>query len=181
MFVIAALIVMTGVDPIEVVEYSIISPLSFCRSHICLCCWPPRTKITWARIRNGWLDDTRLGIFCGRLHRGTGRNTASDHHSRRQRMSEHHLDIVRQVLDRQVVDKNHIYCGKVDNIVIDLKGKPKITAILVGNGPASDRLPEFARWLSQKLFGRHQTKIAWEEILVIKDVVKLASEARRTA
>ena len=58
-------------------------------------------------------------------------------------MSEHHLDIVRQVLDRQVVDANHIYCGKVDNIVIDLKGRPKITAILVGNGPASDRLPVF--------------------------------------
>ena len=93
-------------------------------------------------------------------------------------MSEHHLDMVRQVLDRQVVDVNRIYCGKVDNIVIDLEGKPRITGILIGNGPASDRLPEFARWLSQKLFGRHQTKIAWEEILVIKDVVKLASEAK---
>jgi sporulation protein YlmC with PRC-barrel domain len=93
-------------------------------------------------------------------------------------MSEHHLDIVRQVLDRQVVDANHVYCGKVDNIVIDLDGKPKITGILIGNGPASDRLPEFARWLSRKLFGQRQTKIPWEEVLVIKDVVKLASDAK---
>jgi sporulation protein YlmC with PRC-barrel domain len=93
-------------------------------------------------------------------------------------MSEHHLDMVRQVLDRQVVDVNQNYCGTVDDIVIDLKGRPKVTGILIGNGPASDRLPEFVRWLSRKLFGRHQTKIPWEEILVIKDVVKLASDAK---
>jgi sporulation protein YlmC with PRC-barrel domain len=92
-------------------------------------------------------------------------------------MSEHHLDIVRQVLDQQVVDYNNVYCGRVDDIVIDLKGKPKVTAILIGNGPASDRLPEFARWLSRKLFGTHRVKIPWDEVLVIKDVVKLASHA----
>jgi len=93
-------------------------------------------------------------------------------------MSEHHLDIVRQVMDRQIVDVNHIYCGKVDDIVIEIDGKPKITAIVVGNGPASDRLPELARWISRKLFGQRQTKIPWDEVLVIRDVVKLASDAK---
>jgi len=93
-------------------------------------------------------------------------------------MSEHHLDLVRQLLDRQVVDKNHVYCGKVDDIVIDLKGGPKVKAILIGNGAASDRLPEFARWLSRTLFGRGITKIPWSDVLVVSDVIKLASDAK---
>ena len=94
-------------------------------------------------------------------------------------MSEHHLDFVRQVLDRQVVDVNEIYCGKVDDVVVDLKdGAPKVTGILLGNGPASDRLPEFARWLSRKLFGQRRTKIPWEQVLVVKEVIKLASHAK---
>ena len=92
-------------------------------------------------------------------------------------MSEHHLDLVRQVLDRQVVDANHICCGKVDDIILDLKGKPKVTAILLGNGPASDRLPEFARWLSRKLFGERRVKVPWEDVLIVKDFIKLASDA----
>jgi sporulation protein YlmC with PRC-barrel domain len=93
-------------------------------------------------------------------------------------MSEHHLDLVRQLLDRQVVDKNHVCCGKVDDIVLDLTGKPKVTAILVGNGAASDRLPEFARWWSQTLFGHSVTRIPWSDVLVVGDVIKLASDAK---
>ena len=93
-------------------------------------------------------------------------------------MSAHHLDIVRRVLDRQLVDANHNNCGKVDDVELDLSGKPKVTAILVGNGLASDRLPEFARYLSRKLFGRRKIRIPWSEVSVITEDVKLAKEAK---
>jgi sporulation protein YlmC with PRC-barrel domain len=93
-------------------------------------------------------------------------------------MSEHHLDIVRQVLDNQVVDKNHVHCGKVDDILIDIDGDPKVTGIIIGNGAESSRLPELARWISRKLFGTQQVKIPWEDVLVITEVVKLAKDAK---
>ena len=93
-------------------------------------------------------------------------------------MSEHHLDIVRQVLDRQVVDANHYNCGKVDDIELDLSGKlPRVTAILVGNQYSSDRLPEFAKCIFQKFFGRSRVKIPWSDVSAITDDVKLAKNA----
>jgi sporulation protein YlmC with PRC-barrel domain len=93
-------------------------------------------------------------------------------------MSEHHLDIVRQVLDRQVVDANHYNCGKVDDIELDLDGKtPHVTAIFVGNDLAGNRLPEFAGWVSQKLFGRSRVKIPWSDVSVITEEIKLTKNA----
>ena len=92
-------------------------------------------------------------------------------------MSEHHLDIIRQVLDRQLVDANHNHCGKVDDVELDLK-RQKVVALLVGNAFASDRLPEFARYVSRKLFGRGRTKIPWSEVSVITDDIKLAQDAK---
>ena len=93
-------------------------------------------------------------------------------------MSEHHLDLVRQVLDRPVVDSNHYNCGKVDDIELDLSGKPNVNALLVGNDLTSDRLPEFARFISRKLFGRSKVKIPWSEVTVITEDIKLAKTAK---
>jgi sporulation protein YlmC with PRC-barrel domain len=93
-------------------------------------------------------------------------------------MNEHYLDLVRQVLDRQIVDANHLNCGKVDDIEISLKGKPRITAILVGNGAASNRLPQLARYISRVFFGRRVVKIPWSEVSVITENIKLASDAK---
>ena len=93
-------------------------------------------------------------------------------------MSDHYLDIVRKVLDCPLVDANHNNCGKVDDIELDLEDEPKVVALLVGNEYASDRLPEFARYVSRKLFGRSRTRIPWSEVSVITDDVKLAREAK---
>jgi sporulation protein YlmC with PRC-barrel domain len=92
-------------------------------------------------------------------------------------MSAQHLDMIRQVLDQQVIDSNHFPCGRVDDLEIggtDLK----IRAILIGNGVASERLPELARWISRKLFGMRITRIPWSEVNVITDKIKLRSTAK---
>ena len=93
-------------------------------------------------------------------------------------MSEHFLDIVRKVLDSPLVDANHNDCGKVDDIEIELEDEPKVVALLVGNKYASDRLPELAKYLSRKIFGRRRTRIPWSEVSVITDEVKLARDAK---
>ena len=93
-------------------------------------------------------------------------------------MSEHHLDLVRQVLDRQVVDANFVHCGRVDDLEITGKSKLKVTAILIGNGAASERLPELLKSASRYLFGTRVTKIPWSDIKVIKEVIQLNSTAK---
>ena len=92
-------------------------------------------------------------------------------------MSQDFLDIARQVLDRQVIDANHILCGKVDDIEIEGQTKIKITAILVGNGAASSRLPQLAKYVSRKIFGSRTIRIPWSEVDVITHQVKLKSRA----
>lgn len=92
-------------------------------------------------------------------------------------MSEDHLDLVRQVLDKQIVDANQIPCGKVDDLEIEGKGKLKITALLVGNGVASKRLPEVATFISQKIFGKRIVKIPWSEVSIVSDKITLKSPA----
>ena len=88
------------------------------------------------------------------------------------------LDLVRQVLDRQVVDANHFPCGKVDDIEVEGKTKLRITALLIGNGPASERLPELPRAASQKIFGKSVARVPWSEVDVITHEVKLKSRAK---
>jgi len=92
-------------------------------------------------------------------------------------MSQHFLDIGRQVLDRQVIDANHILCGKVDDIEIEGKTTLKVTAILIGNGSASERLPELAKYISRKFFGKRTVRIPWSEVDVITHQIKLKSTA----
>jgi sporulation protein YlmC with PRC-barrel domain len=92
-------------------------------------------------------------------------------------MSRHYLDLARELLDRQIVDSNHMLCGKVDDVEIEGKETLKVVAILVGNRAASGRLPELAKRLSRGLFGSRLIRIPWSEVDVITHQVKLKSAA----
>jgi sporulation protein YlmC with PRC-barrel domain len=93
-------------------------------------------------------------------------------------MNQDFLDLARQVLDRQVIDANHFPCGKVDDLEIEGVRKLKISAILVGNGAASERLPALVKFISQKIFGKRVVRIPWSEVSVITDKIKLKSRAK---
>ena len=94
-------------------------------------------------------------------------------------MTEGFLDIARQVLDRQLVDSNNVPCGKVDDVEVrcGADGQLKIRALLVGNGAASDRLPELFKAISLMLFGRRVVRVPWSEVSVITQHIKLSSRA----
>ena len=87
--------------------------------------------------------------------------------------------MARQVLDRLVVDCNNVPCGRVDDLTME--GSPgtqlKIKEILIGVGPASDRLPELVRFIVQKVFGKRRVRVPWAEVSVITDHIKLRSAA----
>jgi hypothetical protein len=94
-------------------------------------------------------------------------------------VNQDYLDMVRQVLDRLVVDCNNVPCGRVDDLAI--QGNPgtqlEIREILMGVGPASDRLPELARVIVQKVFGKRRVAVPWSEVTVITDHIKLKSSS----
>jgi len=94
-------------------------------------------------------------------------------------MTEKFLDIARQVLDHQLVDSNNVPCGKVDDVEVEggEGGELKVKALLVGNGAASERLPELFKAVSQKLFGRRVVRVPWSEVEVITQHIKLSSRA----
>jgi hypothetical protein len=94
-------------------------------------------------------------------------------------MTEEYLDFIRDVLDHELVDVNNVPCGMVDNI--ETQGEPgkelTVTAILVGVGAWSDRLPAIFGWAARKIFGSQKTRVPWDEVLLITERVKLKSRA----
>jgi sporulation protein YlmC with PRC-barrel domain len=94
-------------------------------------------------------------------------------------MTQDFLDMARQVLDRQLVDANNVPCGRVDDI--ELEGgagdELKIKALLIGNGAASNRLPELCKAISRKIFGHRVVRVPWSEVSVITNRIKLKSGA----
>jgi len=91
-----------------------------------------------------------------------------------------YLDMLRQVLDHEVVDVNNVACGMVDDLEIqgDAGKELKVTAILVGRGVWAERLPQLLGKVIQKLFGKERVRVPWEEVSVITERVKLKSRAR---
>ena len=90
-----------------------------------------------------------------------------------------HLDISRQLLDRQVMDANNVLCGKVDDLELEggIGTELKVTAILIGSRVASDRLPALPRYLLQKMVRRKIVRIPWAHVSVITNHIKLNTNA----
>jgi hypothetical protein len=86
------------------------------------------------------------------------------------------LDLVRMVMDHQLLDSDYVECGKVDDVELELaNGELRATAILSGPGPASAHLPRWAGALARSLFGRRATRISWGEVALVDSRVKLRS------
>ncbi len=92
---------------------------------------------------------------------------------------QEYLDIVRNVLDHEVVDVNDVPCGMVDDV--ELEGGPggelRVTALLVGAGAWADRLPWVFGAAARRLFGGRRTRVPWAEVWVVGERIKLKSRA----
>ena len=95
-------------------------------------------------------------------------------------MRQDFLDIVRQVLDHEVVDSNNVPCGMVDDLEVEGRpgGELKVTALLVGAGAWTRRLPSVFEGLAARAFGGHCTRVPWSEVESVTERVKLRSEAK---
>ena len=91
------------------------------------------------------------------------------------------MELGRQVLDQQLVDRSDINMGKVDGLVLELReGRlPRVSAILTGGHLLArrlhPRLESLARWLTRGSDpGRMEpVRIPWEKVMKIGVDVKV--------
>jgi hypothetical protein len=89
------------------------------------------------------------------------------------------IQLLRDLLDHDIVDVDGVRCGIVDDIAFDdgPGGSPSVAAILVGPGAWGPRLPALLALVARWLFGRRTTRIAWDEIADLGQSVKLKRRA----
>ncbi|HJV63642.1 MAG TPA: hypothetical protein VJ743_22020 [Albitalea sp.] len=92
--------------------------------------------------------------------------------------AERSLDLLREVLDHEVVDADEVSCGMVDDLEFVERGRGlELEALLLGPGAWGPRLPALAAWLAGKLFGRRLHRVPWSEVIEVSEVIRLRSAA----
>jgi sporulation protein YlmC with PRC-barrel domain len=93
-------------------------------------------------------------------------------------MKGHSLDLLREVLDHEVVDADGISCGMVDDIALsNTADGPTVAALLIGPGASVPRLPAVLQWLAGKMLGHEVVRVPWDEIEHVAEVITLKSKA----
>ena len=88
------------------------------------------------------------------------------------------LDLLREVLDHEVVDVEGTSCGMVDDIEFAAgDAGPTVAALLIGPGAWTPRLPALLALGCARLFGRGAVRVPWAEVIEIAEIVKLRSKA----
>lgn len=93
-------------------------------------------------------------------------------------MKTHPLDLLREVLDHELVDVNGVSCGMVDDLELtELAGTWQLTALMVGPGAWAPRLPALLQWLAVRCFGAEQVRVPWDQVADVGEVIRLKSSA----
>jgi sporulation protein YlmC with PRC-barrel domain len=91
------------------------------------------------------------------------------------------MDLIRDVLDNQIVDRNQRRMGKVDGILVELReGKPPLVKYIeCGWLTKARRLhPRVARWLRRRVSRPY--RIPWQRIRDIGVDVEIGQTAEET-
>ncbi|RVD31310.1 MULTISPECIES: hypothetical protein [unclassified Mesorhizobium] len=100
------------------------------------------------------------------------------------------MDLLRDLLDKQVVDRRQVKIGKVDGLVAELRhGKPpRIVAVELGSITLARRLGSrpgrWMAWLAARLGGKRHAephRIAWKKVRNIGVDIEVDVDVRRTA
>jgi sporulation protein YlmC with PRC-barrel domain len=91
------------------------------------------------------------------------------------------MNLVRDVLDKRVVDRNGRDMGRVDAVVLDLRknAPPRVSAIEIGPSVLASRIrPVLGRWVAalEYAFGVDEgrpLRIAFRDVIDITDFVKV--------
>jgi sporulation protein YlmC with PRC-barrel domain len=88
------------------------------------------------------------------------------------------LDLLREVLDHEIVDSDGVSCGMVDDIELsNSAGGPVVKALLVGPGAWLPRVPAMLRWFAGWMFGHEVSRVPWNEVAHVAETIQLKSKA----
>lgn len=90
------------------------------------------------------------------------------------------IDLVRDCLDKQVIDREGRKIGRVDGIVIDTggQGRPRVLSVEIGATTLARRLPRrLSEWLStliRKLSGSREVSVSvtWSNVKIERNELK---------
>jgi hypothetical protein len=94
-------------------------------------------------------------------------------------MAGEELDLAYRLLDLDLVDRDGVRCGKLDDLELDgAPGEPTyVAAILSGPPIPPARFPRRLRGLAARLFKGRPTRVAWDQVEDFAAVVELGSSA----
>jgi sporulation protein YlmC with PRC-barrel domain len=88
------------------------------------------------------------------------------------------FDVMRDLLDYEIVDVDEVPCGRVDDVELELTPRGlAINALLVGTGAWLPRVPALLRVIVRKLFGQQRVRVPIAEVTQIAEVIRLRSRA----
>jgi hypothetical protein len=89
------------------------------------------------------------------------------------------IELLRDVLDHEIIDVDGVRCGIVDDIELAEQGgkAPVVAAVLVGPGAWAPRLPAVLAVVSRWLSGTATTRVAWDEVAELGQALKLKRRA----
>jgi sporulation protein YlmC with PRC-barrel domain len=88
------------------------------------------------------------------------------------------LDLLRDVLDHEIVDADGVACGMVDDIeFVATPDGPAVAALLVGPGAWLTRVPSLVAVIGEWMFGRSRVAVPWERVSEISEVIRLDVKA----
>ena len=93
------------------------------------------------------------------------------------------MDLVRDLLDKQLIDRHGRRAGKVDGVVLDVRlGRPpRVAALEVGVATLARRVhPRLERWLAQVSGRRRPYRIPWARVRKVGLEVRVDLDATRT-
>ena len=89
------------------------------------------------------------------------------------------IELLRDVLDHDVVDVDGVRCGIVDDIELAQQGDaaPLLATLVVGPGAWAPRLPAVLAVVARWLFGTGTTRVAWDDVAELGQSVQLKRRA----
>jgi sporulation protein YlmC with PRC-barrel domain len=93
-------------------------------------------------------------------------------------MREDRLQVGLALLDRQLVDRDDVPCGKVDDVVLRRSARGlRLAAVLSGPGAWPGRLPAPLARAAERLLGDRATLVDWDLVADVDSVVRLSIQA----
>ncbi|HEV7607547.1 MAG TPA: hypothetical protein VGO61_09440 [Steroidobacteraceae bacterium] len=88
------------------------------------------------------------------------------------------FDLMRDVLDHELVDCNGMSCGMVDDVELSPRERGlEVVALWVGPGAWEPRLPAIVRIAVRAVAGARRRRVDFGEVAEISEVVRLKSSA----